>query len=100
RFFLRAYILCWDNKEKQGPMFRTCEDTVLQKRCQKPRDDNGFKWATFYHSFEHDPAGKKEVGKGEKWYNLGCTLGFKESRVTLGGLSCTGGLKDGRCSEE
>ncbi|GMR31229.1 hypothetical protein PMAYCL1PPCAC_01424 [Pristionchus mayeri] len=96
-FFLQADILCKHPHKTVAPMVERCQG--LKDRCRdNSRNDNGFKWARFYHRFEMDPSD----GRGRPWYNLACTFGFKEPNggKVWNGLSCTGGLKDGRCSEE
>ncbi|GMR55431.1 hypothetical protein PMAYCL1PPCAC_25626, partial [Pristionchus mayeri] len=97
-FFLKVDILCVEkNTGEKGPMAEICQDKELEKRCTDPVDDKGFKWARFYHRFEYDPTGENSLTtRGVARYNLVCTLGYQ---VTFEGLSCFGGLKDGRCSD-
>ncbi|GMR31189.1 hypothetical protein PMAYCL1PPCAC_01384, partial [Pristionchus mayeri] len=82
-------------------MVDICEDKELKCK-EEAKEYNGFVTATFYHRFEHDPTGKRKLWKGQAWWTLNCTVGFKEPNggTVWNGLSCTGGLKGDRCSEE
>ncbi|GMR55432.1 hypothetical protein PMAYCL1PPCAC_25627, partial [Pristionchus mayeri] len=97
-FFLMFKVLCWHKRKGQDRLAALCRGKELERRCTNPIDDNGFKWAKFYHRFEYDPTGRNELKRNEddKRYNLECTIGYGD---TFEGLSCIGGLKDGRCSE-